>query len=471
MSENKSPKYKNVLNRQISLSLAIPIVIFAAAGAAFVPYVYLREAVRVREIVVPDGKGHNSEFVYGSWPALENASFFENVKQRFIAEKANFIEADLTAMKLKVYRDGSVAKEVPIVSKGKTGSWWETPAGLYKIEGKEKTHYSSFGHVYMPWSMPFQGNFFIHGWPYYEGGKQVAEGYSGGCIRLSTEDAKSVFELSDVNMPVLVFEQSFRPEGADNARYEVRRPGISAASYLAADLESNFVFMEKNPELKRPAASLSKLMTALVAVEYINVERKATISSSMLVPTEVPRLKSGDSFTVLDLLSLLLMESSNEAARAIVSPIGRERFQKLMNVKAEAIGMKDSVFTDAAGIDSDNVSTAEDLFMLAKYLYHNRSFVLNMSVGNENRAAYGPSVFKNVKNFNRIPGIDGIVGAKNDVSGGETNTFAVIQADISGEKRPIVVTVLGSKDSEADVMAITQYIEANFERSRISAEL
>src|SRR5882724_9446532 len=115
------------------------------------------------------------------------------VKDDFISQKESFIEADLTAMQLSVYENGAVVKQVPILTKGRPGSWWETPAGLYQVQNKETNHFSSFGHVYMPWSMDFQGNFFIHGWPYEPDGTPVSSAYSGGCIRLATDDAEKLY--------------------------------------------------------------------------------------------------------------------------------------------------------------------------------------------------------------------------------------------------------------------------------------
>src|SRR5262249_8327961 len=98
----------------------------------------------------------------GSWPALSNADFFSKVHDELIAPHSDFLEADLSGMKLRLYRQGAVVTEVPILTKGRPGSWWETPAGFYKIQSKAQSAFSSFGHVYMPWSMAFQGNFLIH---------------------------------------------------------------------------------------------------------------------------------------------------------------------------------------------------------------------------------------------------------------------------------------------------------------------
>lgn len=464
MSEGKNQFF----HRPIPLGIVILVLVLTISAATLITFFYVQGAFKATEVVITNGDGTKNGFTYGSWPALQNARFFETVKENFLKEKTDFIEADLSAMKLRVYQEGTQALEVPIVSKGRSGSWWETPAGLYNIETKEETHFSSFGRVYMPWSMLFQGNFFIHGWPYYKNGEPVGEGYSGGCIRLSTEDAEKVFALAKKGMPVLIFENPLENDppagGKGNVSYELKKPEVSAESFLAADLENNFVFTQSESGKKRSIASLTKLMTALIAVEYINVEREVAIDPSMVVKTSIPRLTSGESFSVLDLLSLLLMESSNEAARAIPAPLGESWFISLMNKKAEAIGMEASSFVDTSGEQAGNISTAEDLFMLAKYLYYNRSFVLLMSMGKENRAAYDPSAFRNLKNLNEIPGREEMFGGKTGLTtaAGET-MLAVFETKIAGNKRPIAIIVLGSDDNKKDVETILDYIQSNYE--------
>jgi hypothetical protein len=123
-----------------------------------------------------------------------------------IEAHSRLIAADLSEMKLYLFEDGHATITVPILSKGKRGSRWETPTGLYKIQTKEENHFSSLGAVYMPKSMQFFGNFFIHGWPYYPDGTPVPEGYSGGCIRLSTEDATRVYDFASRETPLFIWE-------------------------------------------------------------------------------------------------------------------------------------------------------------------------------------------------------------------------------------------------------------------------
>src|SRR3989344_510949 len=473
MHRDEPPFHIHVLHRHIPTWIALLVLLAAAAAAGLTFFSYEREAAQIVELAIPPRERERTVFAYGSWPVLQNAEFFKEVKQGFVAQRASFIEADLSKMTLRVYKEGVLAKEVPIVSKGKEGSWWETPAGVYKIEGKEEKHFSSFGRVYMPWSMPFQGNFFIHGWPYYPDGRPVSSEYSGGCIRLSSEDAKEVFRLAETGMPHLVYEDSFsnKSEDGDALTYALKKPLAGPASYLAADLENNFVFAENVPGEERAVASLTKLMTALIAVEYINVEREVTIDSSMIVKTSIPRLRPGIRASVLDLLSLLLMESSNEAALAVAGPVGESRFVDLMNQKAGAIGMKESRFADTSGTQAANVSTAEDLFALAKYLYYNRSFVLHMSVGNENRVAYGPSQFRDLANLNAIPGTAEMMGGKMGLSTATGDSMlAIFEIELGGEKRPVVVIVLGSDDSKRDAKALVRYIQSNYAATRRETE-
>src|SRR5690606_21610310 len=115
------------------------------------------------------------------------------------------------------------------------------------------------GKVYMPYSMQFFGNFFIHGWPYYPGGQEVEEGFSGGCIRLSTEDARAIYEFVDISTPLFVFDEDYSEEVVAREFANLPLPELSTTSFLVADVESGEVFIEHNAFDKLPIASLTKL--------------------------------------------------------------------------------------------------------------------------------------------------------------------------------------------------------------------
>ncbi|GIW68863.1 MAG: hypothetical protein KatS3mg100_357 [Candidatus Parcubacteria bacterium] len=417
--------------------------------------------------IVIEGFNHTrAPFTYGSWPALANAEFFLQVKEKLLGSGQTFIEANLSEMKIRLYQKGELVKEAPIISKGREGSWWETPAGLYAIGVKEERHFSSLGRVWMPWSMQFQGNFFIHGPTYFPDGTPTPNSYSGGCIRVPMDDVREIFEAVELGTPVLVYEASFAGKQDEGIAYVPRAPVKDASvSYLVADLSANTVLAAHNAQEVRPIASLTKLMTALIAVEYINVEREVPITREMLVDTSRPRLSTGEQVKVLDLLSLLLLESSNEAAAAVAVPLGAEHFVNLMNQKADAIGMLTANFADTSGASPQNMASTEDLFMLAKYLYHNRSFVFHMSLGRENRAAYGPPKFSGLTNFNEVELPEGVslVGAKVGLTKAAGNTMlSVVEIDFGEERRPFAVIVLGADDAKEVTRTLISYIANNF---------
>jgi len=385
---------------------------------------------------------------HGEEPALSNPDFFAKVKQDFIEKKSDLIEADLSAMVLNVYKGGEIVLSVPIKTKGRDGSWWETPAGLYSISTKEESHFSSFGRVYQPYSLAFQGNFFIHGWPYYPGGEAVASTYSGGCIRLATEDAKKVFDLVDVGTAVLVYEEDF---SSDKFSYTSVEEPLTASSYLAADLRNNQAFFLKDSQKVLPIASVTKLMTALIATEYLNLDTTAIVPKEAIIYTSFPRLTAGQEISIYQLLFPLLTESSNEAAETIARHYGRDSFVSRMNTKAKAIGMEHTTFVDPSGAGAENVSTVEDLYMLAKYIYNNRSFVFNITSGNLKGSAYGASVFTNLRNVNHFTSNEFFFGGKvgQTIAAKETE-LAVFEMPTGTTTRPVAFVVLGSDSSERD---------------------
>lgn len=434
-------------------------MIVAIAGVSYFLYTGIILNYNIYLQAAPDSKP--TVFSYGEQPALSNPDFFGKVKQQFIDNKASFIEADLSAMTLKVYKTGVFLFEVPINSKGKEGSWWETPAGLYKVLTKEKAHFSGMGHVWMPWSINFQGNFFIHGRTYYPDGTLTSKQFTGGCIRLETTDAKKVYDAVDIGTPVLVFEHNF---SVDDYAYKAEvGPAVSAGAYLSADLYNNHIFSNHSSTEQLPIASLTKLMTALITTEYINLDNKAIVPKEAIVYTSKPRLKIGEEISIYQLLFPLLMESSNEAAETIAYYYGRERFIKNMNDKAASIGMSHTTFVDPSGAGAGNVSTTEDLFMLAKYIYSNRSFIFNITSGKVKDSAYGPSKFPNISNLNDFVDNSYFFGGKNGKTTAALETsLSVFEFPVSQSKRPVVLIVLGSQDRKADAEALLEYTLNHF---------
>ena len=438
------------------------LVLAALAALAFAAFGYAIYSIRpsvVYSISVPSYQASSTPILYGAWPSLSDPEFYSRVKGQFVAEKASFIEADLETMMLTVYREGAEALRVPIMTKGREGSWWETPVGVYKVETRERDHFSSFGSVHMPYSLAFNGNFFIHGWPVHPDGTPVDSSYSGGCIRLSTEDAAKVFALTEMGMPVLVYE---RVDTSDAYAYYAKGPAVPAKEYLVADIKNGTVLMHKSATTTLPIASVTKLVTALVVIENFNLDKTIYIPSEVKVTTTVPRLKAGEAYSVHDLLILMLTESSNEAAETFAHSFGYGRFVELMNAKVAAIGLTHTTFADPSGFSPENRSTPEDLFTLLKHIYENRRFVFDITSDSVKADAYGAVVWGTLGNFNRVPSIsNGFVGGKIGRTDEARETYAgVFLLKTKEGERPIAIVALGSPDVQADVRTLLRSVSA-----------
>ena len=128
-------------------------VFILGSVASTVTYVYYAKAepapvalVVSPEVLVRTALATSSTpFDYGPNEKLSQPNFFADTLAAFIASKQSFVEADLSHMKIRYYDHGTTTFEADILTKGKEGSWWETPSGLYAVENKEPMHFSSFG--------------------------------------------------------------------------------------------------------------------------------------------------------------------------------------------------------------------------------------------------------------------------------------------------------------------------------------
>ena len=443
--------------------LGCALVFFAAQQVTFPAISSAASTITAPTIVVEHSStGERTELAYGTEPLLAQPDFFSQISATLRSDQATFIEADLSAMELRYYEDGQEVYAFPIVAKGKSGSWWETPAGLYQVQAKRERHYSSFANVNLPWSMPFQGNFFIHGIPEYSDGTRVDSSFSGGCIRLETSDAQRLFERAAVGTPILVHE----PRAVSSAfMYEPNIPDIATPHYLLADVESGTILASSDLNQAAPIASITKLMTALIAVEYINLDARVTVHDANFIQSMVPRLADRRSVSMYSLLQLLLMESSNEAAETIAAQLGKETFVARMNEKAAAIGLYDTHFADPSGLSSENTSTLADLLRLAQYIHLNRSFILQLTADQYLPTAYVGDEFGELNNFNRLADLDDFYGGKV----GETNaagqtSLTLHRFMVRGEERIIAIAILGSTERTKDVLQLHEYFRDRFVR-------
>jgi len=146
---------------------------------------------------------------------------------------------------------------------------------------------------------------------------------------------------------------------------------LRSSSVMVQDAATGEVVFLKNAEAVVPIASITKLMTAMVALDRgLDLDQRIVISSEDYdsLKGTASRLRAGSTLTRNDLLLLALMASENRAAHALgrTYPGGLPAFIKAMNAKAASLGMTDSQFVDPTGLSPHNVSSARDLVKLVQ---------------------------------------------------------------------------------------------------------
>ena len=171
----------------------------------------------------------------------------------------------------------------------------------------------------------------------------------------------------------LVLGGNSLPIYAENAGFEV-----SAAAAVLINAETGTIVYEKNAHEHRAMASTTKIMTALLTAEAGKLDKKFTADSFAInVEGTSMGLEEGDIVTRRALLYGMLLPSGNDAANAAAVNISGSmaEFAKLMNKKAEELGLKDTHFVNPSGLDADgHFTTAYDLAQLTRYALENPVF-------------------------------------------------------------------------------------------------
>lgn len=164
-----------------------------------------------------------------------------------------------------------------------------------------------------------------------------------------------------------------------NAEEEI--PDIASPSALLMDYSSGKILYEKNINEKRYPASLTKIMTAIIVLENCELSDIATVSYDAVMSLSsgyvTANLQIGEELTVEQLLYVLMVGSSNDAAIVLAEHVSGsvEKFADLMNEKAKELGCTSTNFVNPNGAhDENHYSTAYDLALMAKYAMKNETF-------------------------------------------------------------------------------------------------
>lgn len=157
---------------------------------------------------------------------------------------------------------------------------------------------------------------------------------------------------------------------------ELNKMNIEAL--VVKDMTSKKVLYSKEPFKEVHPASLTKVMTALLAIEHGHLNQPVTITREMTkVEPTIAGYKRGDVIIMEDLVKAAMIKSDNDAAKAIAITVGgsEEHFVEMMNAKAKKIGMNHTHFMNPCGYDDkQHYSTPQDLLKMTEYAIKNKKF-------------------------------------------------------------------------------------------------
>lgn len=242
------------------------------------------------------------------------------------------------------------------------------------------------------------------------------------------------------------------------------------------DVRSQRALYKKNPDRQLPLASVTKLMTALVAHEILAENETVAITAPAIQQDGNSGFHDGEQFTREELLNLTLMSSSNDGAYAIAAAAGAlitdsgdaSTFVEAMNIRAKELGLTQTYFRNPTGLDiseteSGGYGSARDITFLMEHILTHYPEILESTTEYTATIANNSGESHFAENTNpiveRIPGLIGSKTGYTDLAGGNLT----VAFDVAFN-RPIIVVVLGSSRSGRfdDVLNLVDKTEAAF---------
>lgn len=241
---------------------------------------------------------------------------------------------------------------------------------------------------------------------------------------------------------------------------KLQAPTVSARSVLIYDTTSKQVLYSKNPRERLPMASLTKIMTAVVALENEKKDDQYKVTKDDLVGEDTMGLDAGETLSLNDLLYGLILHSGNDAAETLATnfPKGRSIFIKTMNSKVKTLGLSDTNFTNPTGLEGDGeqYTTAYDLVVMTQFALSNfplfgkiaSTFDYNIPYSSSHKAFY----LENETNL--LTSYLGVKGIKTGYTP-EAGLCLVTYLDYDGHK--IIAVILGSDDRRGEMIELLDY--------------
>jgi D-alanyl-D-alanine carboxypeptidase len=237
-------------------------------------------------------------------------------------------------------------------------------------------------------------------------------------------------------------------------------PDYTATSVLMYDLTTNKTLYEDDSTTQMPMASLTKIMTAIIALENKKSDDAYFVSGENLVGEDSMGLTSGEVLTQEELLYGLMLPSGNDASEVLASNYsgGRSAFIQAMNDKARALGLKETVFSNPSGLQGDGIqhTTASDLLVITRYALENFPLFAKIVSTYEHVIPASPmhkefDLFNETNLLTTYPGVKGVKTGYTP----EAGMCLVTLLDYQGHK--IIGIVLNSENRREEMRNFLDY--------------
>lgn len=230
---------------------------------------------------------------------------------------------------------------------------------------------------------------------------------------------------------------------------------LTSKSVLVYDLSSNRAVFEKEAKTRRPMASLTKIMTAIISLENKRDDDKYVAAKEDLVGEDSMGLSAGEVLALEELLYGLMLRSGNDAAEVLASNYprgGRQAFLQAMNDKAKALGLKDTHFDNPTGLqgDGEQYTTAYDILVITRYALDNfPQFLKIVSTSDyEIKETSSHKAYYLESEVNLLKTYPGVKGVKTGYTP-EAGLCLVTYFDYGGHK--IIGIILNSEDRRGEM--------------------
>ena len=259
-----------------------------------------------------------------------------------------------------------------------------------------------------------------------------------------------------------VSEPSYLPMLVSNAD----KPIIDAKSAAVYDIRSGRFLFTKSTRSRLPVASLTKIMTSFVAIERLGLNDTVKVpAEAVKVDGEKQTLYEGEEISVLSLLKLMLVESSNDAAFALASYFksvtGKDMIEE-MDGEARLLQMTETRFLDPAGLDDNAYSTIEDIIKLVRNTIKGNSIWDITTEKSTSVKSIDGKIEHKIESTNQLfDVIPNVIGGKTGYTDGALGCMILI-VDIPGKNDKLISIVLGSKERFGDTQKLINWTKSAY---------